>query len=303
MRVKFWGVRGSIPVPGGDTMRYGGNTSCVQVLPDDGTTIVIDAGTGIRKLGKRLMRGPCGKGKGEIHLLISHTHWDHIQGLPFFAPSYQEGNHITLYARERNDTHLQMVLKSATKDPYFPVPFDAVQAEVEFKELMEGDRFQVGACDIRCARLNHPWIALGYRIEEQGRAFAYVSDTAPFTDLLLEHDFIASPPQPGDAPSPEESDKLAKMESDLVSLCQSCDLIIFDTMFTLDEYRQRPHWGHSAPEHAVEIARRAGVKRLVLFHHAPARSDDQVDAVLAAAKEHAPDLEILAAAELMELEI
>jgi ribonuclease BN (tRNA processing enzyme) len=223
--------------------------------------------------------------------------------LPFFAPSYRAGNRITLYARERDDTHLQLVLKSATEDPYFPVPFDAVHAKLEFCELKEGDRFTIGDCDVRCTRLNHPWIALGYRVEEQGRAFAYISDTAPFSELLLEHDFIATPPRPDDSPSEEEADTLAKLQRDLVSLCQGCQLVIYDTMFTLEEYRQRPHWGHSTPEHAVDIARRAEVDRLVLYHHSPTRTDAQVDAVLEKTRRHAPDLEIVAAAENMELEV
>ncbi|MFH2008553.1 MAG: MBL fold metallo-hydrolase [bacterium] len=303
MKIKFWGVRGSIPVPGIATMRYGGNTSCVQVLPSDETILIVDAGTGIRKLGKQLMQGVCGDGKGDIHLLISHTHWDHIQGLPFFAPSYREGNHITVYARERDDTHLDLVLKSATRDPYFPVPFDAVQAEASFRELKEGDTFRIGTCDVACCRLNHPWIALGYRVEEAGRAFMYISDTAPFTELLLEHDYIAAPPSPGDTPPPEEAGKLVHMQEELIRLCRGCSLIVFDTMFTGEEYLQRPHWGHSSPAHAVEIARQAGVGRLVLFHHAPNRTDEQVDSLLAAVQASAPDLEITAAAEGAELEI
>lgn len=303
MRIKFWGVRGSIPVPGESTMRYGGNTSCMQVLPEDGTILIIDAGTGIRKLGKQLMQGRCGRGEGDIHLLISHTHWDHIQGLPFFAPSYREGNKITVYARGRDDAHLDVVLKSATQDPYFPVPFDAVQAEVAFRELTEGESFDIGACRVQCTRLNHPWIALGYRIAEGDKAVMYVSDTAPFTEVLLEHDFISTPPQPGDLPPPDQADKLARMEEDLVALCKGCDVLVFDTMFTEQEYRQRPHWGHSAPAHAVDIARRAGVGRLVLFHHAPNRNDEQVDNILAETRERAPDLEIIAAAEMAELEV
>jgi len=303
MRIKFWGVRGSIPVPGRSTIRYGGNTSCVQVLPEDGTILIIDAGTGIRKLGKQLMQGRCGRGEGDVHLLISHTHWDHIQGLPFFAPSYREGNRITVYARGRDDAHLDVVLKSATDNPYFPVPFDAVQAEVAFRELTEGESFDIHDCRVQCTRLNHPWIALGYRIEQGGKAVMYVSDTAPFTEVLLEHDFISSPPQPGDLPPPEEADKLVKMEEDLVALCRGCGVIVFDTMFTEQEYRQRPHWGHSAPVHAVDIARRAGVGRLVLFHHAPNRNDEQVDEILAETRKRAPDLEIIAAAEMAELEV
>ncbi len=303
MRIKFWGVRGSIPVPGNTTIRYGGNTSCVQVLPSDDTILIIDAGTGIRKLGKELMQGVCGRGGGDIHLLISHTHWDHIQGLPFFAPSYRESNRLTVYARGREDCHLDVVLKSATTDPYFPIPLDAVQAEVSFRELTEGESFDIGVCQVQCTRLNHPWIALGYRIQEGDKAVMYVSDTAPFSDVLLEHDFISEPPKPGDRPTPDQAEKLQQMEEDLVALCRGCDIIVFDTMFTEPEYRQRPHWGHSAPVHAIDIARRAGVGRLVLFHHAPNRTDEQVDEILAEARSLAPDLEIIAATEMAELEV
>lgn len=303
MKVRFWGVRGSIPTPGRDTVRYGGNTACVQVLPEDGTTLIVDAGTGIRKLGKLLMEGGSGRGRGDVHLLISHTHWDHIQGLPFFAPSYREGNRITVYARERNDSHLRLVLSSATRDPYFPVTFEAVQADVSFRELREGDTFSVGACQVQCCRLNHPFVALAYRVEEAGRAVAYVSDTAPFSDILLEEDFVPAPPAPGASLTRTEMERLQEMERALVDLCRGCSLVIYDTMFTLDEYRQRPHWGHSAPEHAVEILRRAGVGRLALYHHAPARSDAEVDSLVRRIQQAAPDLEILAAAEGLTLTV
>ncbi|MFI5291039.1 MAG: MBL fold metallo-hydrolase, partial [Polyangia bacterium] len=145
MKVRFWGVRGSFPVPGPDTNRYGGNTSCVAVRPsddEDAPLIIIDAGTGIRKLGKELMQGAFGAGQGTAHLLVSHTHWDHIQGLPFFAPVYQKGNQFFVYARQRDDTHLRAVFASQTDSPYFPVPFENVQADVAFRELVEGARFE-----------------------------------------------------------------------------------------------------------------------------------------------------------------
>src|SRR6478672_8782964 len=138
MKVRFWGVRGSFPVPGADTNRYGGNTSCVEVRPDGGPPIIIDAGTGLRKLGREMMAGDFGKGEGVAHVLVSHTHWDHIQGLPFFAPIYQKGNRFHVYARHRDDTHLRAVFASQSDTPYFPVPFDQVQADVSFRELVEG---------------------------------------------------------------------------------------------------------------------------------------------------------------------
>jgi phosphoribosyl 1,2-cyclic phosphodiesterase len=302
MKIRFWGVRGSYPVPGPDTNRYGGNTSCVAVRAgDEGPLIIIDAGTGIRKLGKELMQSDFGAGKGSAHLLVSHTHWDHIQGLPFFAPAYQKGNKLFVYARQRDDTHLRAVFASQTDSPYFPVPFENVQADVAFRELVEGARFEIGPVKVSCTRLNHPWIAIAYRLEFEGRSVAYVTDTAPFKDILIEQEYIRQPPKPGEPLKPEDAAKLQAMRDGVVRLCQGADLVIYDTQFTPEEYRARPHWGHSCPEDAIEIARSAGAKGVVLFHHDPSRTDDQIDALLHHHRKNTPDLQLLAAAEGMEL--
>jgi phosphoribosyl 1,2-cyclic phosphodiesterase len=303
MRIRFWGVRGSFPVPGPQTNRYGGNTSCVEIKPRRGPHIIIDAGTGIRRLGKDMMQTAFGEGKGTSHLLISHTHWDHIQGLPFFAPLYQGGNQFYVYARQRDDTHLRAVFASQTEDPYFPVPFNAVKAEVAFRELVEGATFHIGDVKVSCTRLNHPWIAMAYRLDCDGASVVYSTDTAPFTDVLLEHEFIKTAPVIGAPLIPEHAAKLRAMREALVDLCRGTDLLIYDTQFTQDEYRQRPHWGHSTPEDAVEIAVAAKAKTLVLFHHAPERTDDQQDAVLTATRAHTRDLglEVIAAHEQMEI--
>lgn len=302
MKVRFWGVRGSYPVPGPETNRYGGNTSCVAVRAGDGGPfIIIDAGTGIRKLGKEMMLGEFGAGAGTAHLLVSHTHWDHIQGLPFFAPVYQKGNKFFVYARQRDDTHLRAVFASQTDSPYFPVPFDNVQAEVAFRELVEGARFEIGPVKVSCTRLNHPWIAIAYRLDYDGRSVCYVTDTAPFKDILIEQEFIRQPPKPGDPLKPDDAAKLKAMRDGVVRLCEGADLVIYDTQFTPEEYRFRPHWGHSCPEDAIEIARDAGSKCVVLFHHAPERTDDQLDALLAQHRQNTPDLQLIAAAEGMEI--
>lgn len=280
MKVRFWGVRGSIPVPGPQTNRYGGNTSCVEVRPKGASPIVIDAGTGIRRLGKELMTSEFGDGHGVAHLLISHTHWDHIQGLPFFSPLYQDGNLLHLFARQRDDTHLRAVFESQTEDPYFPVPMKSMKADIRFHELVEGQQFQIGKAKIGCTRLNHPWIAMAYRIDADGASVVYASDTAPFTDILLEHEFIAKPPVLGEPLDPADAAKLRAMREGLVELSQGVDLLIYDTQFTPEEYRSQPHWGHSTPDDAVSIARAANVKTLALYHHAPTRTDDQQDAIL-----------------------
>jgi phosphoribosyl 1,2-cyclic phosphodiesterase len=303
MRIRFWGVRGSIPVPGPQTNRYGGNTSCVEIQPRNGPRIIIDAGTGIRKLGKELMQGPFGEGKGAAHLLISHTHWDHIQGMPFFAPMYQAGNQLYVYARQRDDSHLRAVFAAQSDDPYFPAPFNTVKADVAFRELVEGARFQLGDTKVACTRLNHPWVAMAYRLEADGASVVYCTDTAPFTDILLENEFIRQAPRPGDPLPPEHKDKLREMRDHLVALCKHADLLIYDTQFTQAEYQAKPHWGHSTPQDAIEIAHAAKVKTLALFHHDPTRTDDQQDQILVETRHlvAGSGLDVIAAAEQLEL--
>jgi phosphoribosyl 1,2-cyclic phosphodiesterase len=305
MKVRFWGVRGSIPVPGPQTNRYGGNTSCVEVRPRSGPQIIIDAGTGIRRLGKEMMQGQFGEGKGAAHLLISHTHWDHIQGMPFFAPLYQGGNKFFVYARQRDDTHLRAVFASQTEDPYFPVPFNAVKADVAFRELVEGARFEIGDVKVSCTRLNHPWIAMAYRLDCDGASVVYCTDTAPFTDILLEHEYIKTPPKIGDPPPPAHAEKLREMRDHLVDMCQGADFLIYDTQFTPEEYKQRPHWGHSTPNDAIEIALAAKVKTLALFHHDPQRTDDAQDKILEGVRKQlsGSGLDVIAAAEHLEVQL
>ena len=305
MKVRFWGVRGSLPVPGMKTERYGGNTSCVEVRSAAGTRVVVDAGTGIRKLGKELTQGDNEGTTSQVHLLISHTHWDHIQGLPFFSPLYQAGSSLHVYARKRDDLHLRAVFASQTDDPYFPIPFDEAKADIAFRELLDSAEFEISDVAVACTRLNHPYIATAYRLSVDGAAVVYVSDTAPFSDILFEDRFIAQPPSPGAELPKADLARLAAMRQGVVRLCAGADLVIYDTMFTTEDYRRLPHYGHSRPSDAIEICREAGVKQLALFHHAPERSDGEVDAILADARALAARdklaLEVVAAYEGMDL--
>jgi len=284
MKVRFWGVRGSIPVPGRATNRYGGNTSCVEVRPRNAAPIIIDAGTGLRRLGKSLMEEAFGDGRGRASILISHTHWDHVQGLPFFSPLYRAGNQVDIFARQR-DLHLEAVFSAQNRSPYFPVPLSAMEAEMRFHELIEGTRFEIGHATVSCTRLNHPWIAMAYRIDVDGAAVVYCADTAPFTDVLFGKEFLHKAPSLDEPLPPAVAAELARMRAGVVGLARNADLLIYDTQFTKEEYRRFPHWGHSHPDDAIAIARDAGAKRLCLFHHAPMRSDDDNDRILAQYRE------------------
>lgn len=305
MRVRFWGVRGSLPVPGARTERYGGNTSCVEITSSAGTRIIIDGGTGIRKLGKELMRGEFESGKGQAHILVSHTHWDHIQGLPFFAPFYREGNRLFVYARQRDDQNLRSVFASQADAPFFPVSFDRTRASVSFRELHDGAKFEIDDMRVATARLNHPHVATAYAIDADGARVAYIADTAPFSDILFGQEFLSGPPSAHATLSKTDKAKLKSMAHAVVRLCEGADLVIYDTMYTAGEYKQFPHFGHSRPSDAILVCHEAGAKSLALFHHAPDRSDAEVDIMLdgaqAQARGEARKLEIIAAFEGLDI--
>lgn len=296
MIVSFWGVRGSYPAPGPGTNRFGGNTACVSVRTDAGTTLIIDAGTGIRRLGRHLQAS--GQA-GRVHLLISHTHWDHLQGLPFFAPLYTAGNRLDLYARQRN-VHIKTIVSDSTRAPYFPVAMDEVAAEVHYHEVVEGARLELGDATVRCVRLNHPYIALGYRIEADGGSVTYMADTAPFDRMVLGYDYIPKS-DPLHVPSAAELEHLSEIRRAALEACRGADLVIYDTMFEPEEYLQYPHWGHSTPEDALELVQEAGAHCLALFHHHPARTDAQQLAIERRARDKSARALVIASFEGLQL--
>ena len=300
MQITFWGVRGSYPVPGAATVRYGGQTSCVEVRSAAGASLIVDAGTGMRALGNKLLRE--GSGPQSYNVLLSHVHWDHIQGLPFFSPAYLAGTKIAIHALLTAADELQGVIGGITRHEFFPVPLEAVPAQFEFHQVEAGVEFDIaGGFHIVPIALNHPFGAIGYRIECDGAAWAYVADTAPFDEVLHKQHFL-----PGPEPlSSDDKLALGAMREALVRRLQGVDTVVYDTHFTADEYKRFPHYGHSTPDQALEICVEAKVRRLVLYHHAPGHSDEQMDQIAAdyLAKGEAVGIEVLTSFEGMTIPI
>ncbi|MET0270873.1 MAG: GAF domain-containing protein, partial [Sphingomonas sp.] len=278
VELRFWGTRGSLAKPGPDTVRYGGNTSCVEVVSSRGTRLVIDCGTGGHELGQAIMREG---GPSRGHMLISHTHWDHIQGIPFFTPFFVPGHAWDLYAPQGFGESLRETLAGQMEYTYFPVTPEAFGAKVRYNNLGEG-RFAIEDFTIHTRYLNHPALALAFRIEADGACLVYSCDHEP-------HDADAAC-----GAVPLEDEDLAH-----AAFMDSADLIIHDAQYLAHEYAAKRGWGHSTLDYAVAVARAARVPKLVLTHHDPIRTDDAIDAAVAELRAAAPGVDVIAAAEGM----
>ncbi len=250
IRIKFWGVRGSIACSSAEYVRYGGNTSCIEVAAN-GRRLILDAGTGIRPLGQRFLRD----GEKEIHLLLTHTHWDHINGFPFFAPAYNPANTVRIMAGHLHtvDSKIRDVLSAQMHSPMFPVPLEAMRAKTTFEDFRAGDDVALfPEVTIKTRPLNHPNGATGYRIEHGGRAMAYITDT--------EH-------VPG------------RDDANVLALMAGADLVIYDSTYTEAEFPNRIGWGHSTWNEGVRLCRLAGARKLAIFHHDPDHDDAFMDRI------------------------
>jgi phosphoribosyl 1,2-cyclic phosphodiesterase len=300
MQITFWGVRGSYPVPGAATVRYGGQTSCVEVRSSSGDIVIVDAGTGMRALGNKLLVEANGQPRHH-HVLLSHVHWDHIQGMPFFSPAYVPGTKISVYALLTAADELNQVIGGITRHEFFPMPLSAVPADFDFHQVEPGLDFSIGAFHITPIALNHPFGSVGYRIDGDGVAFAYVSDTAPFDQVLHKQHFLSGL----ETLSAADTTALTAMRAALVKRLQGVDTVVYDTHFLPEEYARFPHYGHSTPDQAIEVCAEAMVRRLVLYHHAPSHSDDQMDQIAATylAKGAVRGIEVLTSFEGMSIPI
>ncbi|MEQ1501195.1 MAG: MBL fold metallo-hydrolase [Myxococcota bacterium] len=262
VRVTCWGVRGSIPTPGMDTQRWGGNSSCIEVQLDGSSPLVLDCGTGARKLGYKLVSDIHPGGDRELDLLFTHLHMDHVFGFPFFVPIYTPGYAVRVSVPAFSDEEAKEKLARYLNGTYHPTRLREVPANLTFRAVRGGRPFQAGGFTVRPIPLNHPGGSMGYRIEGGGASVAYLTDTAPFA-------------RPGEGVAAGRPPSAA--EERIVAFLQGCDVVLYDTMYDYQEYLEKMTWGHSYPEYAEAICRAAGVRRLVLFHHLPDASDEYLD--------------------------
>lgn len=275
MHLKFWGVRGSIPTPGPTTIRYGGNTSCIEVRAE-GQIIILDAGTGLRSLGRQLMT-EFDNSPMEVTLLLTHTHWDHIQGLPFFLPVYKEQNRLRILGYEGARHGLANILTSQMESPFFPIGLKEVPANVNIEELKETS-FDLGAVHVESCMANHPGICVGYRLSTGDGSIAFFPDNEPHFGHCHDPQFRGS----GDTTKLEYA---RNEDRKIAEFVKSVDVLIMDAQYDREEYSQHRGWGHGCIDDVVKFALKSDVKRLFLFHHDPDHDDAKIDSMVAYARQ------------------
>lgn len=270
MKLIFWGTRGSIPTPGKQTVKYGGNTPCVELRLDDNNLVILDAGTGIRNLGEKLIE------TGDsinAYVLISHPHWDHIQGFPFFKPAFISGNEFTIVSGETKSVSLPDMISDQMNKVYFPIQLNELKAKINFKPIGE-DEFKVFDADVKSIFLNHPTFAIGYRINQNGKSIVYISDNEPFDRFIahsvrnVEQDIVTKYLEC----SPEPNQRI-------FNFVMGADILIYDTTYSPEEYIDRVGWGHSHYLFSLKVAAEGKVKKLILFHHDPSHNDEKIDEI------------------------
>jgi phosphoribosyl 1,2-cyclic phosphodiesterase len=302
MDIKFWGVRGSIPCPGSATIRYGGNTACLELnLKSIERRIIIDAGSGSRELGNKMMAEFAGKAI-QAEIFLTHTHWDHIMGFPFFTPIYIPSSQFTIYGPiTYEEEPLKEVRSGQWTYRYFPVRHEDLSSNINYVHLKEGEYDLGRGLLLKTKYLNHPLLCLGYRFEFEDKVFCTAYDTEPFINLFAcdtsdpayDPDFVAQ----GEQAAREENEQVEKF-------FEGADLLVYDSQYTEKEYRNnRIGWGHSPIEHAIESASRNKVKRLALFHHDIQRTDADMDELASLYSSKSGSMEVFFAQEGMQIEL
>jgi len=276
MKIKFWGVRGSIPSPGAKTVRYGGNTTCIEVRLDDNTLIVLDAGTGIFPLSQTLFS----EFPLDCHILNTHTHWDHIQGLPFFIPLFVEGNHVHIYGASDPISHngISEILTTQLQYRFFPIREVELKSNVHYQSLIESKSIQIGDATITGIMMNHPVINLGYRIDCKGKSMFFTGDHEPPYNIY----------SPEDDEYDEYQSIMNEKQEHLIDVIQGVDVMIADCSYTPEEYPTKKGWGHGTYDSSIQLAKKAHVGTLYCTHHEPTRSDDALEQVFAEAMARNP---------------
>ncbi len=297
MKLRFWGTRGSIPTPGKATAKYGGNTPCVELRLDDGHLIIFDAGTGIRVLGDHLLES----GESiQAHILISHPHWDHIQGFPFFKPAFISGNELTIVGSEPEGITLRRVIADQMNKIYFPIQISELKARINFKPVGE-ETFQIRNATVNTIFVNHPALALGYRVTQNGKSVVYISDNEPF-DREVAHQMtnLAAPVLQLYQSANGDPNKR------IFDFVKNADVLIHDATYTPEEYIDKVGWGHSHYLFTLKVAHEGQVKKLLLFHHEQTHNDERVADIEKKCQREVSrrkyGFECTAAAEGMELE-
>ncbi|MBN2013380.1 MBL fold metallo-hydrolase [candidate division KSB1 bacterium] len=253
MKLRFWGTRGSIPSPGPETVKYGGNTTCVELLLNDGTLILFDAGTGIRNFGAEYLKQ---NGNHQINLFLTHSHWDHIQGFPFFKPAYKDDVNINIYGCPPTYNKLHDILTNQMESRYFPVNFDELKSKIKFMPINEGSH-PIGSATFSFIENNHPGTAYGFKVMEDRKHIIFITDNE------------LTPPR----------DRATKWEQ-FVEFCSAADILVHDAQYLEDELKNNSGFGHSSYEQTVELGLEAGVKQLLFFHHNPGRTDNEIDVIV-----------------------
>ncbi len=268
MKIRFWGVRGSIPTPGPNTIKYGGNTTCIEIRTDQNQLIILDGGSGIYMLAQHLAK----QMPVEAHIFITHTHWDHIHGLPFFTPLFIPENNITLYGgfdvvAGRGIEH---AMTTQFQYSYFPVREAELKAKLKYETIRAEESIKVGDAIITPTLMNHPVLNFGYRIESNSKSIFFTGDHEPRFNIL----------EPEDETYDEYQRMLEEQDHMLISFVQGVDMLIADSSYTEEEYLTKKGWGHGTFNSSIELAKKAKAKQLYFTHHEPTRTDAELESVL-----------------------
>lgn len=293
MKFKFWGVRGSIPSPGPDTVKYGGNTTCIEIRTDNNDLIILDAGTGIHALAQSLLK----QMPIDAHIFITHTHWDHIQGLPFFLPIFIPGNRISIYGSldPVTDEKINRALTVQLQYSYFPIQEAQLKAKINYLTIRPGVSVNIGNAIITPIILNHPVLNFGYRVDCDGQAIFFTGDYEIQPNIY----------------NPQEEDYqqfqryLDEKQKDIISAMKDVDALIIDSSYTEEEYTEKHGWGHGTYDSAIGLAAAANAKKLFLTHHEPTRTDAELDEIYLALleKNPAPSCQLFIAREGVDINL